>query len=110
MRKFDKKDAWETVEVVYWRCNVKCHETLQHFFSKRPVYHFHKTMKYMGIVVAFNPIYTDSETQLPKNCVTFSCTSLYWKSVKKLIKWGLKHDPEVEMEMVKNERKLAHYR
>ena len=34
MRKFDKKDAWETVEVVYWRGNVKCHETLQHFFQK----------------------------------------------------------------------------
>ena len=98
MRKFDKKDAWETAEVVYWRCNVKCHETLQHFFSKRHVYHFHKTMKYMGIVVAFNPIYTNSETQLPKDCVTFSCTSLYWKNVKKLIKWGLKYDIKVERE------------
>ncbi len=96
MRKFDKKEAWETVEVVYWRGNTKCHETLQHFFSKRPEYHFHKTMKYMGIIVAFNPIYTDGETQLPKDCVTFSCTSLYWKNVKKLIKWGLKHDLKVE--------------
>lgn len=110
MRKFDKKEAWENAEVVYWRDNAKYRETLQHFFSKRPVYYFHKTMKYMGIVIAFNQIYTDSEMQLPKDCVTFSCTSLYWKSVKKLIKWGLKHDPEVEMEMVKNERKLAHYR
>lgn len=91
-----KKAAWETVEVVYWRDNIKCHETLKSFFSKRPMYHFHKTMKYMGIVIAFNPIYTDSETQLPKDCVTFSCTSLYWKNVKKLIKWGLKHDPEVK--------------
>ena len=98
MNKYEKKAAWETVEVVYWRGNVKCHETLQHFFSKRPVYHFHKTMKYMGIIVAFNPIYTDSETQLPKDCVTFSCTSLYWKNVKKLIKWGLKHNTEVERE------------
>ena len=98
MNKYDKKNVWETVEVVYWRGNVKCHETLQHFFSKRPVYHFHKTMKNMGIIVAFNPIYTDSETQLPKNCVTFSCTNLYWKNAKKLIKWGLKHDTEVERE------------
>ena len=96
MRKFDKKDAWETVEVVYWRNNVKCHETLQRFFSRRPVYHIHKTMKYMGIIIAFNPIYTDSETQLPKDCVTFSCTSLYCKNIKKLIKWGLKHDPKVK--------------
>ena len=96
MRKFDKKAAWETVEVVYWRNNVKCHETLQLFFSRRPVYHFHNTMKYMGIIIAFNPIYTDSETQLPKDCVTFSCTSLYWKNIKKLIKWGLKHDPKVK--------------
>lgn len=98
MRKFDKKEAWETAEVVYRRGNVKCHETLQHFFSKRPVYHFHKTTKYMGIIVAFNPIYTDSKTQLPKDCVTFSCTNLYWKNVKKLIKWGLKYDIEVERE------------
>ena len=98
MNKYDKKNVWETVEVVYWRGNVKCHETLQHFFSKRPVYHFHKTMKYMGIIVAFNPIYTDSETHLPKDCVTFSCTNLYWKNVKKLIKWGLKYDTEVKRE------------
>ena len=55
-------------------------------------------MKYMGIVVAFNPIYTDGETQLPKNCVTFSCTNLYWKNAKKLIKWGLKYDTEVKRE------------
>ena len=101
MRKFGKKEAWETAEVVYWRNNVKCHETLQHFFSKRPVYHFHKTTKYMGIIVAFNPIYTDSKTQLPKDCVTFSCTNLYWKNVKKLIKWGLKYDIEVERESEK---------
>ena len=52
----------------------------------------------MGIIVAFNPIYTDSKTQLPKDCVTFSCTSLYWKNVKKLIKWGLKYDIKVERE------------
>lgn len=96
MNKYDKKAAWEIVEVVYWKGNVKCHETLQHFFSKRPVYYFHKTMKYMGIIVAFNPIYTDSETQLPKDCATFSCTSRHWKYIKKLIKWGLKHDPEQE--------------
>lgn len=44
MNKYDKKNVWETVEVVYCRGNVKCHETLQHFFSKRPVYHFHKTL------------------------------------------------------------------
>ena len=98
MNKYDKKHVRETVEVVYWRGNVKCHETLQHFFSKRPVYHFHKTMKNMGIIVAFNPIYTDSETQLPKDCVTFSCTNLYLKNVKKLIKWGLKYDTEVKRE------------
>ena len=52
----------------------------------------------MGIIVAFNPIYTDGETQLLKNCVTFSCTNLYWKNVKKLIKWGLKYDTEVKRE------------
>lgn len=97
MNKYDKKAAWETVEVVYWRGNIKCHETLQCFFSKRPVYHFHKTMKYMGVVVAFNPIYTDSESQLPKDCVTFSCTSLYWKNCKKAIKWGMKHDRKVNI-------------
>ena len=55
-------------------------------------------MKNMGIIVAFNPIYTDSETQLPKDCVTFSCTNLYLKNVKKLIKWGLKYDTEVKRE------------
>ena len=95
MTKYDKKAAWETVEVVYWRDNIKCHETLQSFFSKRPVYHFHKTMKYMGAVVAFNPIYTDSESQLPKDCVTFSCTSFYWKNCKKVIKCGMKYDRKV---------------
>lgn len=98
MTKYDKKAAWETVEVVYWIGNTKCHETLQSFFSKRPVYHFHKTMKYMGIVVAFNPIYTDSELQLPKDCVTFSCTSLYWKNCKKVIKWGMKYDRKVNID------------
>lgn len=97
MNKYDKKNVWETVEVVYWRGNVKCRETLQHFFSRRPVYHFHKTMKYMGIVIAFNPIYTDSESQLPKDCVTFSCTSLYWKNCKKVIKWGMKYDRKVNI-------------
>lgn len=97
MNKYDKKAAWETVEVVYWRGNIKYHETLQSFFSKRPVYHFHKTMKYMGVVVAFNPIYTDSESQLPKDCVTFSCTSLYWKNCKKVIKWGMKYDRKVNI-------------
>lgn len=98
MTKYGKKAAWETVEVVYWRGNVKCHETLQSFFSKRPVYHFHKTMKYMGVVVAFNPIYTDSESQLPKDCVIFSCTSLYWKACKKVIKWGMKYDRKVNID------------
>ena len=96
MTEYDKKTAWETVEVVYWKGNTKCHETLQSFFSKRPVYHFHKTMKYMGIVVAYSPVYTDSETQLPKDCVTFSCTTLCWKSCKNIIKWGMKHDLKVE--------------
>lgn len=97
MRKFDKKEAWENAEVVYWRDNTKYRETLQHFFSRRPVYHFHKTMKYTGIVIAFNPIYTDSESQLPKDCVTFSCTSLYWKNCKKVIKWGMKYDRKVNI-------------
>ena len=54
-------------------------------------------MKYMGIVIAFNPIYTDSESQLPKDCVTFSCTSLYWKNCKKVIKWGMKYDRKVNI-------------
>lgn len=98
MTKYDKKAAWETVKVVYWIGNTKCHETLRHFFSKRPVYHFHKTMKYMGVVVAFNPIYTDSESQLPKDCVTFSCTSYYWKNCKKVVKWGMKYDREVNID------------
>ena len=98
MTKYDKKAAWETVEVVYWRGNIKCHETLQSFFSRRPVYHFHKTMKYMGVVVAFNTIYTDSESQLPKDCVTFSCTSLYWENCKKVIKWGMKYDRKVNID------------
>lgn len=96
MTKYDKKAAWETVEVVYWKDNTECRETLQHFFSKRPVYHFHKTIKHIGIVIAFNPIYTDSESMLPKDCVTFTCTNLYWKKCKKIIKWGMKHDLKVE--------------
>lgn len=97
MRKFDKKEAWENAEVVYLIDNTKYRETLQHFFSRRPVYHFHKTMKYMGIVIAFNPIYTDSESQLSKDYVTFSCTSLYWKNCKKVIKWGMKYDRKVNI-------------
>ena len=34
MRKFDKKEAWENAEVVYWRDNTKYRETLQHFFQE----------------------------------------------------------------------------
>ena len=88
----NKKKIWETAKVVYLKNGTKCQETLKYFFSTRPSYHFHKTMPYMGVVVAFRPCYTDEETQLPKDFVAFTCTTLWWKNVKPIIKWGLKND------------------
>ncbi len=98
MNKYDKKAAWETVEVVYWKKGVKCHEKMKHFFSTRPAFHFHETMPLMGVLLAYNPVYTDSEEMLPKDTVVLTCTTMWWKNVKRIAKWGLKHDPEVNID------------
>lgn len=104
MRKCDKKVAWENVDLTFWKDGVKHKEKMQQFFLRRPVYHFHKTLPLQGILVAYCPLYSEGEEQLPKDLVVLTCSRLAWKSIKRIAKWGIKHERRNLRKMFKQNR------
>lgn len=91
MKKTDKKTSWENVGIVFWKNGVKYQEKMQQFFLRRPVYHFHKTMPHQGVLIAYCPLYR-GEDYLPKDFVALPCSTLAWKSIKRIAKWGIRYE------------------
>ena len=91
-RNYNKKFAWKNVDIVFWENGVKRLEKMQQFFLRRPVFHFHKTMPHRGILIAYCPIYSEGEAQLPKDFVALSCTETTWKIIKRVAKWGIRYE------------------
>lgn len=104
MRKCDKKSAWENVDIIFWKDGFKHKEKMQHFFLTRPVFHFHKTLPYKGILIAYSALYSEGEGQLPKDLVVLSCSETAWKDIKRVAKWGIKHERRNLRKLLKQNR------
>lgn len=104
MRKRDKKLAWENVDIIFWKDGFKHKEKMQHFFLTRPVFHFHKTLPYKGILIAYSALYSEGEGQLPKDLVVLSCSETAWKDIKRVAKWGIKHERRNLRKLLKQNR------
>lgn len=104
MRLCCKKIAWETVDIVFWKNGVKCQEKMNHFFLTRPVYYFHKTLPYRGVLIAYSALYSEGEERLPKDFVALSCTETAWKDIKRIAKWGIRYERRNLRKMLKQNR------
>ena len=102
--KCGKKFAWENFDIIFWKDNFKHKETMQKFFLTRPVFHFHKTLPYKGILVAYSALYSEGEEQLPKDLVVLTCSIQAWKDIKRIAKWGIKHERRNLRKMLKQNR------
>lgn len=99
--KCGKKFAWENFDIIFWKDGFKHKETMQKFFLTRPVYHFHKTLPYKGILVAYSALYSEGEGQLPKDLVVLTCSIQAWKDIKKNCEVGNKTRTQKPKENVK---------
>lgn len=97
------KLAWKNVDIIFWKDGFKHKEKMQHFFLTRPIYHFHKTLPYKGILIAYSALYSEREGQLPKDLVVLSCTETAWKDIKRIAKWGNKTRTQKLKKIVKTE-------
>lgn len=104
MRKCDMKLAWKNVDMIFWKDGFKHKEKMQHFFLTRPIYHFLKTLPYKGILIAYSALYSEREGQLPKDLVVLSCTETAWKDIKRIAKWGIKHERRNLRKLLKQNR------
>lgn len=81
------------IPIIFTEDGVKKTETLETFFSTRPIFHVnrHPERKFMRLITAYsNDIDLTDGLEAPEHLAVVFCTALYWKSIKPIVKCILK--------------------